>query len=66
MVEIQDPKLLDRVMDRFHEENGYSDLEQIPGWLRAHGWQVRVCRDEWQIWFRFDDDQEAVRFCLFW
>lgn len=66
MVEIKDPRLLDRVMDRFHLEMGYTDLDQIPGWLRAQGWQVRVCREEWQVWFRFDDDQEAVRFCLCW
>lgn len=66
MVEIKNPELFDRVADAFREEMGYVDPDQIPGWLRARGWSVRLCREDWQIWFRFEDDREAVRFCLYW
>lgn len=66
MVEIRNNHLLDRVLTAFQDEVGYLDIDQLPGWLRAKGFDVRLCRDEYLLWFRFDDDREATRFCLYW
>ena len=66
MIEIKNRHLLDRVLTGFQDEIGYLDLDQIPGWLRAKGFEVRICRDEHLLWFRFDDEKEAVKFCLYW
>ena len=58
--------LINKIVTRFGVENGYFVWDEIPGWLRAHGYDVRVLTDDELFYLEFEQDAECSKFLLEW
>ena len=59
--------LVDKIVTAFGLENGYFVWDEIPGWLRAHGYDVRVLTDCDELFYlEFEQDAECSKFLLEW
>lgn len=55
-----------KIVTRFGLENGYFVWDEIPGWLRAQGYDVRVLADDDHFYLKFDNATESSKFLLEW
>ena len=58
--------LVDKIVTAFGLENGYCVWDEIPGWLRAHGYDVRMLTDDELFYLDFEQDAECSKFLLEW
>ena len=59
-------QLVDKIVTRFGLENGYFVWDEIPGWLRAHGYDVKMLTDDELFYLEFERDLECSKFLLEW
>ena len=57
---------VDKIVTRFVFENGYFVWDEIPGWLRAHGYDVKMLTDDELFYLEFEHDAECSKFLLEW
>lgn len=58
--------LVDKIVTKFGLENGYFVWDEIPGWLRAHGYDVKMLADDDNYYLEFVHDKESSKFLLEW
>ena len=58
--------LIDKIVTKFGLENGYFVWDEIPGWLRAHGYDVKMLTDDEFFFLEFENPQESSKFLLEW
>ena len=58
--------LVDKIVTRFGLENNYFVWSEVPGWLRAHGYDVKMLTDDELFYLEFADPQECSKFLLEW
>jgi hypothetical protein len=59
-------QLVDKIVTRFGLENGYFVWDEVPGWLRAHGYDVKMLTDDELFFLEFENPQESSKFLLEW
>jgi hypothetical protein len=58
--------LVDKIITAFGIENGYFVWDEIPGWLRAHGYDVKMLTDDELFYLEFKYPQDCSKFLLEW
>ena len=58
--------LLENIINKFQDENGYFVWDEVPGWLRAHGYNVKMLTDDELFYIEFEQDTEYSKFLLEW
>ena len=59
-------QLVDKIVTRFGLENGYFVWDEVPGWLRAHGYNIKMLTDDELFFIEFENPQESSKFLLEW
>jgi hypothetical protein len=58
--------LMESIINKFVIENDYYVLDEIPGWLRAQGYDVKMLADDDHWYLEFANGQECSKFLLEW
>ena len=56
--------IMQNILMQFNEANGYFVWDEVPGWLRANGYNVRLKQDDIYFYGEFDTAEEATQFLL--
>jgi hypothetical protein len=59
-------QLVDKIITRFGLENGYFVWDEVPGWLRAHGYNIKMLTDDELFFIEFEQEAECSKFLLEW
>ena len=58
--------VIENIIKKFQDENGYFVWDEVPGWLRAHGYNVKMLTDDELFYIEFEQDAEYSKFLLEW
>ena len=58
--------VIQNIIKKFSEENDYFVWDEVPGWLRAHDYNIKMMADDYNFYLEFDEPEECSKFLLEW